>query len=97
MGNNVSAAYLDETPPWDDYVGLSWRSERSRELDRLGGACRLSCDTMYFAHTRGSRCSLLDRSQPASHCSWSKLYSEASIPCGEDVFASLACSGFICE
>ncbi|GLI58901.1 hypothetical protein VaNZ11_000682 [Volvox africanus] len=40
MGNNFSAAYLEETPPWEDYIAQAWRSERCRELDRLGGLNR---------------------------------------------------------
>ncbi|GLC44162.1 hypothetical protein PLESTB_000901400 [Pleodorina starrii] len=40
MGHNFSTTYLEETPPWDDYIAQGWRSERCRELDRLGGLNR---------------------------------------------------------
>ncbi len=38
MGNEYSKQLVEERPLWDQYVNEEWRSERCRELDRLGGA-----------------------------------------------------------
>ena len=40
MGNSVSRAKfmcMDSDVDWESYVSQDWRSERSRELDQLGG------------------------------------------------------------
>lgn len=39
MGNEYSRELVEETPVWEVYVNGDWRSERAKELDRLGGKC----------------------------------------------------------
>ena len=37
MGQSYSTQLVEQGPPWDAYVSQGWRSDRARELDRLGG------------------------------------------------------------
>lgn len=37
MGQEYSTQLLEPGPPWPAYVEQQWRSDRARELDRLGG------------------------------------------------------------
>ncbi len=81
MGN-VRSVFLcrDNDVDWDNYVSEEWRSERVRDLDKLGGAqiCVLLCHL--HAANRASLATAALTGTPASSWGFSHRPGPASNP-----------------
>lgn len=54
MGAHLSkSTLLSHGQDWEVYVLAGWRSERSKELDRIGGECICQCKEQSFLVTVG--------------------------------------------